>query len=324
MSEYTLNPAQILGEALASAGLFPSPTNYRTALNRIEEQGSLAVDDLSILFESETWYLANNSLPKAYISGDLKRIFGFGKCTTDFLVAYTCLNSSEEGHWRVRTAGGLANFIVAVYDQFMENGNGDDILPDCTLYRLRSFSANKTLAIEKNIDARRRVIEYLVQKYFETLSPLVNEKNQRLFVLLNRCINRMQDAERRTLNAEVCLNRRTWLRKSGLPFVTMGFPVWFEANNMEGSTVRGHIHWMYRIGRLLGFVDDFVDYSSDLLNNKNNSLVGLTPGAIVSLANDIAREGTKLQAIWRTRVDSTAFASCGSVFGALLASWVGM
>lgn len=88
--------------------------------------------------------------------------------------------------------------------------------------------------------------------------------------LLDRAIRRMYEAENGGARA-----RRDWVRKSALPFVTIGLAASILAGREPPA---GYLAWLYRVGIWIGWIDDASDLAQDRAAGRyNRVLVGDAP-----------------------------------------------
>jgi hypothetical protein len=322
----------LLWEELGRQGLLADSNPYRDCLARVQDYGGKAMKRFSSVFDSTDWRAANAVLTYPYTEGQLVRILGFGRLLTEFSVSTLVARLNVVGLEEVLELGELSNLIVTVCDQYI------DLQPEGTpvLSRrmLEGAKARSRLSFgwmkRRSGTAQQRVMARLVTLYFRRLAKLPYAvRHESLHAFMHRVIISMYDAE---MDAERKSNgtprERTLRRKSALPFVVMGLPVWLSAPDIEVTTFRRHLRWLYGLGEFIGWVDDVIDLDEDRndghSNRVHNALAGVRrPLRRRVLAQSIARRGRR---VVETKPD---FVGCESqpadcdALSAVIISWFG-
>jgi hypothetical protein len=108
------------------------------------------------------------------------------------------------------------------------------------------------------------------------------------------------------------VSRHLLRRKAALPFVVMGLPAWLLGSERDERLFRWHVHWLYRLGRFFGWIDDVVDLESDLKTGAPSQLAYELENERQSsdrgreIVRAIAMQGRRLMYEWRTRVGAVS------------------
>src|SRR5207302_2929071 len=86
-----------------------------------------------------------------------------------------------------------------------------------------------------------------------------------------------------------------WRRKSALPLVIMGLPVWMTTQLLDRRSYASHLRWLYRLGRFFGLVDDAADLEEDRAAGRPNCFLRATGREV---ADPVARQGLLLLKTW--------------------------
>lgn len=174
-----------------------------------------------------------------------ENLLGAGYAFTEFLVAPVPLAAGERSQFC--SLGALINLMVVTCDRLLDGGcSTEEVLPPDELARGGGEGSPVML---------------LLQEYFQRLSEL--EVRGNCLASIRLIVARMFQAEAATVEPNVPLLYRLWLRKSSLPFVLMGIAPWSRSRILPPDDYCCHIEWLYRIGRFFGAVDDAVDYLTD-------------------------------------------------------------
>ena len=184
------------------------------------------------------------------------RLLGFGHVMTEFAVAH--LRIRETQMLGPLSLGALANLIVSAYDGLIDSGHD----PERVLPRSRLNGAGKRASRGDPL------ITALVDLYFERLACLPHP-HPPVRKTLQNAILRMYDAERATAGAAE-FSPEVWRRKSALPFVIMGLPIWMTTPSFDVRACRAHLAWLYRLGQFFGWIDDAADLDADRAANRPN------------------------------------------------------
>jgi len=241
---------------LATAGLAPDPARFDYLAARLVLYG-----------EREFRHLPSDvSAALRQRESAAVRMLGFGYVLTEFAAAPVTVPPDA----RVPALGALANLIVSLYDTELDAG-----------------------AAPASIMSGGSVVARLVELYYSRLDILARAGGP-LEVLLRRAIDRMYHAERST--GRGANSRAIWRRKSALPFVVMGLPVWFAHPAARTRSCHAHLAWLYRLGRFFGWIDDAADLEDDCTAGHLNYFAGAAPAG---MASRIALEGARILAAWQ-------------------------
>lgn len=321
----------LLWEELEREGLLANANLYRNSLARVQDYGGKAMKRFSSVFDSTDWREANAVLTYPYTEGHLVRILGFGRLLTEFSVAPLAARLNVTALEEVLELGELSNLIVTVCDQYIDlQPEGTPILSRRMLERARAHSRFSFGWMKRRGTAQERVVARLVTLYFRQLAKLpYAAKHESLYAFMRHVIISMYDAEIAAERKNKGTPReRTLRRKSALPFVVMGLPVWLSAPDIHLTTFHRHLRWLYGLGEFIGWVDDVIDLNEDRNaghpNRVHNALSRVrVPLRRRTLARSIARRGRR---VVKMRMD---FVGCESqpagcdALSAVIISWFG-
>lgn len=204
---------------------------------------------------------------------------GTGAVLTEFFTAPVALSGEDRA--AAAHLGTLANLLVGIYDDFMDEG----------------VSAGDT-------DLESGPLAALVSAYYRQAAALPGAAARpEIAGTLRRAIVKMHSAEQATLGAESTEGRmRGWQRKSTLPFVVMGLPAWLMTPEIDASRYFRHLRWLCRCGEFWGWIDDAMDWPQDANIGHPNKVGdalhtrGLPPERV---AAQIAEMGRAVLVEWR-------------------------
>jgi len=235
------------------------------------------------------------------------RLLGLGYALTEFATAPAGLSGANGEP--VFALGGLANLIVNAFDTQVDGGapTGSVLAPS---------------ALE-GLNPCRNVIDRLVHKYYEEMAAITRESPE-VRRVLETAIRRMYDAEILAARHGGKVSGRDWRRKSALPFVVMGFAGWAMAPADAEDRRMAHLRWLYRLGELVGLIDDSADLQSDWAAGRANRMAVLVADRgceraaerIASLAGDVLSDWDRLV------YGSPANFVARQTFGAVIWSWL--
>lgn len=316
----TVEPVAMLRHELAVQGLLLPWAEYRTAYAKVEEAGEEALATYALPFAAEDWVRANEALPRAYSHNDLVRILGFGVVLTRFLASYMGDRMLPDARRPIAPLGALANIIVTLYDHFMEQRAGEELLPVPVLTALAQ--GRTTRVAEPGGSPQKRILQQLVAQYFELLRSASQPEDSGLLRFLSKAIFRMYEAEQGTLRAPMACAPHVLRRKSALPFVVMGAPIWLGATIPHNLFWR-HVAWMYRFGRFVAWLDDFTDYSLDRAVGHSNRLAWYSAPEWAPLAKHVAMDGKHVLQQWRVHASDSGDRLGADAMLVLATSWIG-
>lgn len=263
---------ECLWRTINSRNLAPEYDMYMVSISQIYKEGYRQIDELKkTKFGKPLFDLTNQNKIKL-LDLDIARILGFGMFLTEYMILPVSCNSSNNIH--VNRLGGLANLIVTIFDFFVDSG------------KLKNYNFISTcLKSESNVKFRmitfinylrgncyQKIMIGLILLYFKQLNSLFlkSENGKQKKALLSDIIHEMYLAQIQTIQSEKQVDIKTWENKSALPFVVMGFPIWFTVNNLAPDLSKWHLNWMKKLGSLIGKVDDAVDYHHDRITASPN------------------------------------------------------
>ena len=294
----TSDSAAAVSRELAGSGMSPDPAHSNYVLARMYHFGAIEYERLRKTIGCELERQARAAI----------RQLGFGRVMTEFAIAHLPIPGKPEA--AVLSLGALANLIVSTYDGLLDSGRD----PERILSRSRLTGAGNEPATDDPYIAR------LVEIYFTRVSSLTHPHAQ-CGRNLRSAILRMYDAERLTVGSPNC-SHTIWRRKSALPFVIMGLPVWMTVPLWEGRACLAHSRWLYRLGQFFGWIDDAADLDADRSAGRPNyfssALEPLT-------ACRIARLGSRILEAWDVGAPAGRYGrTLRQTFLAVTWSWLGM
>src|SRR6266702_8188805 len=338
LAEHNLYSGQIrllLWAELDRVGLIVGSERYRSCLAKISELGTDEHSRFQLLIEPSVWQKAENGLKRPFSKDDLVRILGFGRLLTEFALVPVAHGLPFSDVQEVAKLGALSNLIVTVYDHYM------DLIPSDLWILSRKAIENSGVGAcpddhepaEDQRAARRHVVTRLVGTYFERLTRLGHAAAHASLVhFINRIIVLMYDAEMATARSSAdypC--ERILRRKSALPFVVMGLPIWLAMSEVRSSSLRRHLRWLYGLGEFVGWLDDAIDLDDDRQSGHPNRVHSKLSQASDPanecrlVVQNLARRGERLGYWWRERVGAKngAPTPCSDAFSAVIVSWFG-
>lgn len=325
----------LLWEELQQAGLIADSAQYRNCLAKVAEVGTHEQRRLKKLIQSSHWREANAALGLSYSNEDLIRVLGFGRLLTEVVVSPVTGAFKVTALDKVIELGSLSNLIVTIYDQYLDLMPGDSAI--LTRRALERMALGQSSLLSKWMPPRglapSRVMFQLITAYFNQLNKLpyaLSQPSLRNFI--QRIIISMYDAEMVTVRQCVeSPSERMLCRKSALPFVIMGLPIWLAVPEVPGTIFWRHLRWSYSIGEFIGWIDDAVDLEADRAtghpNRVHNALVCASDVEKKQgeLARRIARLGKRLFNSLGVRAGpcSAATLQDAGVLSSVIVSWFG-
>ncbi len=327
--------SELLRCELDTAGFIPDADAYAIARARAVSAGALLWERLLAAVGADCWSRAKERLTLSIADADCERMLGFGGALTDYAVAPLDVPAAQLSD--VVDLGALTNFVVAVYDQFLDAGAADaDVLPRTAVAQMLGTDAAHLEPPRRQAvhgDAPQRLLLALVGEFHRRLRALrlPNDRTQ-LLEQIHRVILAMYDAEHPDAHVPAGVPIRHLWRRAALPFVVMGLPAWLTVPQLDRQLYGWHGRWLYRLGRFIGWVDDAVDLEDDRVTGQPN-LVALALSSDEDLraghrlAQQITIGGVRVREEWRTRtsvgqatgprqVDALSLAVC-SWFGGI-------
>ena len=198
----------------------------------------------------------------------------------------------------IASAGAVLNLTVVACDRLLESGlSVSEVVP----------------LFEPGLGASESTVDRLMRCYRKRLADLGLDRP--LSPTINEAIRRMFEAEAHSVSSRPDLPFRVWLRKSALPFVTMGLPACADVS---------YLRWLYRLGCVFGAVDDIADYAMDLERNEPNVLRDYSDEQRFKFISRLARRGAQVLAEWDSLVPrSYEFAARREIFAYFVWNWIG-
>jgi hypothetical protein len=298
--------ADQLFDELDSAGFMPPADDYAIARAAATAEGVELWESMKDVIGSDSWAAANGRLTLSVSDADCHRMLGLGYALAAYIVAPVKVSPAQLRD--VLILGALTNFLVAVYDQFLDAGAGaTDVLPRHAVASVFERSALPALASAAASDERvcgddrTAVMVALTNEYRRRLFALPAQTNRAWLIReLGRISVAMYDAEQDSRNG---MSTPQLHLKSALPFLVMGMPAWLVASRFDRQLFRWHRRWLYRLGRFIGWVDDAVDVDDDRMSGQPNLVQGSLAGAAnpdtsMRLAAQIATQGRDIRDQW--------------------------
>jgi hypothetical protein len=319
---------RLLTRALENEGLLPTPADYSFVRSRVSPVGREWRDRIVQTVGNSNWRAAAEGIDRPYAEDDLIRVLGFGDLLTRFVVAPVPI--TEECTPRVLELGVLSNLIVTLYDDLVDRRGLSSIplRPD----RLISAAAHPNLFRKRALLMRSgaaKTVMLLIGRYFQALRSLTRlHSRNRIFDTSVRAIKQMYEAEVHAVRQGGAASRTVVIRKSALPFVVMGLPAWLATESFLRRHYLWHIKWLYRLGDLIGLLDDFVDVNDDARADMPNRFLANgsnVPRALPEMAAaEIARRAGLIIRSWDDHCDPTRRSEAArSALMTCVVSWLG-
>jgi hypothetical protein len=294
---------EVLWSELVRKGLIPTNEAYVRARQEVTARGVIGWTELRRVVGEQDWDQANDILKRPYLADEPERMLGFGWLLTRFLAAPVGLPVKVEA--QVAELGSLANFIVAVYDQFLDNGLPvRDLLP----YEMLEWAniRPRDHQPESPPNAAAAVLTALVASYFELLDRMpCRSSHHHVRGSIALAIRRMYEAENALASWSGGRVPSIFLRrKVGLPFVVQGIPAWLGLEEIDRALYAWHLGWTYRVGIFIGWLDDAVDLDDDSAEGVPNLVsIALEGGNQPErLAGIIASRGARCMREWASHL----------------------
>lgn len=293
-----------LPAVLIEARLIPKEEDYLRARRHVSTAGHVELERVIAIVGRQTLAEGIACLDRPRPKDDIVRVLGFGAALTDYAV--TSLRIPDLAREEVLHLGALANLIVTLFDQFVDNGYRRNTVLSPTILALAMSRPTRIAArlVAAISPAYRRMMVRLVCAYFDGLGKLPHATARpELLALIQRAIARMYRAESRTLEPHLPATVVDLRRKAALPFVVMGLPGWLVVESVPATTIYRHVGWLYRLGAFIGYVDDITDLSADERCERSNVVAierRRRPDAV--LLRRLARLGQRVQNEWSLQV----------------------
>lgn len=258
-----------------------------------------------------------------FSDSDFRRVLGFGHAMSDFVLAPLSLPPAE--HAAAVEVGNLANLIVTVFDDFVDEGYPPgDVLSPVGLHVGMLGNAPLRWIHDRVTTPVQSALVSLVAAYYERLNalpyadvrPTVSERHDTVVADMYR-------AERDTVTE--LGSAETDHVVSAYPFVTMGVVGWLASSTFDDDRFQNHLEWTADLGRFVGLVDDAADLEHDRQVGEYNSVAERRSEHVdaVVLA-DIAADGRDVLSAWQSLIgDVERREELEAYFRTCLTSWLG-
>jgi hypothetical protein len=265
---------------------------------------------------------------------DVVRVLGLGSLLTEFMIA-PCALPPDKGQRTVQL-GSWANLIVSVYDQIADGQpegyrclRKEWIDPGAAIGivgRIARFGRNNAHTMEPLM----RALVGLYLKELHRLAQQGHARAPRIELSIRKMIVRMYEAEVRSVRLIDGISPVDWRTKSALPFVVMSLPAWLSVLPARADAT-WHARWAYRIGLLVGKIDDAVDSEIDRLRGHPNLLNAFlrrskNPSRFLArLRESVPRSMSALMREWDAKVGGDALKNpvVAQALPVTLLSWFG-
>jgi hypothetical protein len=320
-------PVDLLTTALLSRSLLPSDNAYRAGLSALIEQGHIERDRLRQRIGRIAYGALMRQTRLERPEEQVARVLGFGARITHFAVAPIVTQRQDRD--RLARLGAVANLIVSIYDLALDRGRSSPLMGEQDLERLIDGQA-RTPRTTFRSTREGQPFRRLTGSYLRDIDALAREHHPACQpVLLHRIVRAMYQAENRTGHATSDVSDLALRRKSALPFVVMGLPSWYSRTTATPDQLRRHLRWLYRLGTVFGWVDDWVDLRRDLDNGHPNRVARATlerSTPALDLADRVSNLASTVQRDWeRTTAACHADERSGlhTTFPVGIALWLG-
>ena len=288
----TANFKPLLWHALWNADLISVPEVSLKCGRTILERSDLERRHLAVQIGEDAWQKMLAEWNRADADQMAALQLGTGAVLAEFFTAPVTLSGEDRA--TAAHLGTLANLLVGVYDDLMDDGAGleRDLLPRGLLSAAGDFGKGDQTPLAP-----------LVNAYFQQMAALPGlEARPEIARTLRRAIVKMYDAERMTLAGSDAHGRmRGWRRKSTLPFVVMGLPAWLMTADFDARAYRRHLRWLCRCGEFWGWIDDALDMDQDARTGHPNRVYEALQACSETpecLASRIAKQGQDIIIEW--------------------------
>jgi hypothetical protein len=330
----------LLRDELDARGLLGTRESREACAARAAELGATALAEVEALVGAATARRALSIRRGEGFAASYRYVMGYGALMTEFLVAPARPEPSDRQ--QIAALGAVANLIVSHFDELVDGGWPRSLLlPSWALVAAPTYVGRTVLrAAARAGPAPTRVIVTLVANYFERVRALERTvARPRVRRRLSRTIMTMYSEEGRTprewrrIRGDAALQKKT-----ALPLVVLGLPVWLVSADFDAARFEAHYRWLVHVGKFVRWVDDAADAEADGATGASNlvrhALAERTGDAAeqVALAAAIARRGRRLVDQWHAFVAAATDENSRSaisddhvpaVLSNVLAAWVG-
>lgn len=324
--------ALTLRDELGRRGLLGTPAIRQACTSRAKRRGDSCFAVLAAQLGEAN---LNRGIEASRLgAGEQARfVMGYGALMTEFLVAPVC--PDPDSRLLLGDLGALANLIVSYVDDMVDAGCPRAALLPASALRLAASTGGRWMLDRAAglAPPAARLAARAVGEYFRRLDRLpYASAHAWVYADVKRCIWKMYQEEARSTADWARLNgHKSRPRKTALPLVVLGLPVWLASREVPFGPYWEHRRWLVRLGRFIRWIDDAADAAEDASSGSINAVgrvlarPGVRENQQESLARVIGCRATSLWAEWQsgTRATNSADPSVGDVFGTVLAAWLG-
>ena len=247
--------------ALEEAGWLPGGPTVRDARMQAERTGGELVDRLRSRCSPRSWDDGLAALGYRNSAPDLRRMLGLGACLSEYVTAPIVGRDPA-----VAFLGALANLIVALYDRGIDELG----MPMSAITRgtLRTVFSTRGVLDGRPWSSRSpaaALLRRLIRVYAHEAASIGGWRGQgrAAYRRVSNTVVAMYAAEIAATSSQP-LSEADLRRKSELPVVLLGQGAWLRRPARElGWDEAGHLRWAARVGELIGWLDDAVDFADD-------------------------------------------------------------
>jgi len=286
-----INPTKfqnVLLKELLEAGFSVGYKAYYHTYEEIIKYGEFQREELIRVMGYSNWHSLVQHAKFKEGEREFVRILGFGYMLTDYIISG--IDLKNKNRIVVNELGALANFIVAIYDHFLDNQLITETNPIRKLIGSITSSSSVFLEAvsEDNNTIEVQIFIKLITYYFHLLK-LIEKPDQRNVIAktLKKAILKMHHANDKLLfNSYSNVPIQLLFQKSILPFVIMGLPAWILCESFTEKNYLRHLRWMYQFGEFIALLDDATDMVEDMERGE--------PNLIIEAMKDIQNDDTTL------------------------------
>lgn len=328
---------QRLRDELAANQLLGDGESREVCAALARELGGQALTDVQALAGAMTVRGALSVRRGPEFAQTYRYVAGYGQLMTEFLIAPVPVAGADRAS--VARLGAIANLIVSLFDELVDGGWPRTLLlPHWALWVAPTRAGRVALRLGSILaPAPMRLTLRLVVEYFRSVAELPFMARHALaYADLRSTIVRMYIEEGRTpRELRRLYGKAARQKKTALPLVVLGLPVWLASPHCPPEQYRRHRRWLVRIGKFIRWIDDAADLAADAAAGSANVVrralerSGRAPNTDALLAVGIARRGCRLLGEWRELTGyaghevSATETALRSVLANVLVAWIG-
>jgi hypothetical protein len=304
--------AAALTRNVRKSGLALSGNAYDRMRTAVERRGRELADALRADIGDGPWDVGLASLGRSSPHSDAARILGFGSLFAEHATGPLGLRAVDQA--RIASLGGLANFVVATFDQLVDGGQEpDEVLSTGALVRL--LRGDRVLVAPSGPS----IVADLTALYARRLAALAPERSTLDDVAA--LIERAYRLERLSLGPDP--SWRVIRDKAAVPFVLLVAPAWRVASSRVEMIREQHLRWAFRTGDFFGWLDDAIDVDADVRAHRRNRVANLLARgySAEAVAAAIDARGLAVRHEWRRLYGHTG-GEVDDVLRASVTSWL--